>query len=169
MTRLPTPRCSRTPLLPQPSAVMSIWRVRRYQRRPSCPRADAVAEAGRCHHGQEAGARHQGGSHSRLGDPRLGAEERRRPVPVLPHFESALMNCPVMPSAQQHEVAEGGCAAVDPVLHVMRVAAAGRAAWEPATPIASLQRLANRRRHGACPAPHIANDPGPRAPSGSTP
>ena len=53
---------------------------------------------------------------------------RRRPIVALPHLESALMHGTVMPSTQQHEVAEAGGPAVDPMLHVMRVAAARRAA-----------------------------------------
>ena len=85
----------------------------------------------------------------------IGPQEGRRPVSELPHRESALVNGPVMASAQEDEVVEAGRAAVDPVLDVMRVAAAGRAAGESATPVARLKRPPDRGRHRAGLAPDV--------------
>ena len=61
----------------------------------------------------------------------------------------------MMAPAQKHQILEAGRAAVDPVLDVVRVAAAGRAAREAATPVARLQRPPDRGRNGAGLAPDI--------------
>jgi hypothetical protein len=48
-----------------------------------------------------------------------------------------------MASAQEHQIVEARRAAIDPVVYVMRVAAAGRAARESATAVAGLERTPN--------------------------
>jgi hypothetical protein len=68
------------------------------------------------------------------------AQERDGAVAVSNRVEPAFVDGPVMTPAQQNEVLEAGDTAVDPVLHVMGIAAARRAAREPATPVASLER-----------------------------
>ena len=61
------------------------------------------------------------------------------------HGVAALVQQPVVATTQQHQVVEAGRAAVRPVHHVVRVAAACRAAGKPASPCpapASARRIA---------------------------
>ena len=60
-----------------------------------------------------------------------------------------------MAPAQQDQVVEAGRAAVHPVLHVMGIAAAGRAARKSATLVTCLERAADRGRHGPSLAPDV--------------
>ena len=61
----------------------------------------------------------------------------------------------MVPPAQPHQVRELRRPAVRPVFHVVRVAAPGLAAREPAAPVARFRRPPKRRRHRPRPAPHV--------------
>ena len=83
------------------------------------------------------------------------SQKRHRPIVVSNQTESALVDASVMAATQQDQVVEAGRAAVHPVLHVMGIAPARRAARESATPVTNLERPPNRWRHTARLAPHI--------------
>ena len=69
--------------------------------------------------------------------------------------EPLLVHRPEMAAAQQYEIAEHRTAAVGPVPHVMRVAAAVLATRKPALPVARRQRPAQGRRNGPRPAADV--------------
>ena len=82
-------------------------------------------------------------------------QERQPPVVVSNQIESPFADGPMMAPAQQHQLVEAGRTAVHPAIHVMRVAAAGRAAREPATLVTRLECPPDRGRHGPRLAPDV--------------
>ena len=64
-------------------------------------------------------------------------------------LEASFVHRSVMPSTQQDEIVEPGCAAIGPVPHVMRIAVAGLAPGNAAAPAACGQRRSDSGRNGA--------------------
>ena len=82
-------------------------------------------------------------------------QEGQRTVEPTDHGESAFMDGAMMASAQKHEVVEVRRTAVGPMMHVVRVASAGRAALKPTSGVARGESAADRRRNGARLAAHV--------------
>jgi hypothetical protein len=85
----------------------------------------------------------------------IGPGEYQRAVVGHAQRVAALVQQPVMPAAQLHQVGQLRLAAVRPVLDVVCIhVAMMRAARKAAAAVAKPQGPADRRRHGACLAAH---------------
>jgi hypothetical protein len=75
-------------------------------------------------------------------EPPVRSAESQRAIGLSIDLIALLVDRPVVPAAEQHEIRERGGTALGPVPDVMPLAEADAAAWEAAAAVAMLERPA---------------------------